>query len=210
MVKKFKKPKGKEIEKKKEKRKLSKAAIISIIFGAIMIFSIAGSVIFDNQQNQNTLKYGEFKFKYVDGQYILKINKKEVSFSYFPEQLENINVSASIKNSMINSPQVIITFKPEEGEMQGIDLARFEIAKALVELSNKNIIQGVLINSSRYELPLYSCKNATAFVPVIYFEISNNTEIKNENNCIIMNAQYQEDFIMLKDRLLYSIYGIMS
>lgn len=207
-VKKFKKPASTLfLAEKKPKTRITKEVIWSIAIGVIMILSIAGAFVSDNNSG-DTSSYGKFKFTYVNNQYVSKLDGKERQFVFFPAEVENIAIPDEAKNALLMSPQIIMTFKPVE-DTSGIDFARFELASAFFE-KGKSILEGVAGLDSRYRLPYLDCKNATAYTPVIYFEASNKTEITIKDNCIILNAETQEDFVKLKDRMLYAIYGVIQ
>ena len=59
-------------------------------------------------------------------------------------------------------------------------------------------------------MPIIACNDATLNVPVVYFKHGNATNIHIENNCIIAEASANADFIMVKDRLLYGMLGVMK
>jgi hypothetical protein len=59
------------------------------------------------------------------------------------------------------------------------------------------------------ELSVLSCANATLQTPVLLFNVSDNTSIIDINNCIYLNARGTE-FLRLRDRVLYSYYGVIN
>ncbi len=63
---------------------------------------------------------------------------------------------------------------------------------------------------NEFNKPVITCKNATLYVPVIYFKKSNETSITLEGNCIIAEAFRGEDFTKIKDRLVYGALGVMK
>jgi hypothetical protein len=65
-------------------------------------------------------------------------------------------------------------------------------------------------SENEFAKPIITCDNATFYVPVIYFKKSNQTVISLENNCIIAEAYRGEDLVKVKDRLLYSIFGVIK
>ena len=77
------------------------------------------------------------------------------------------------------------------------------------EVSGKVVYSGVLKSSLEYDLPILTCTNATLKTPVIIFNMSDNTSIVEIDNCIYLNARGRE-FLRLRDRLLYSYYGVIE
>jgi len=210
-IKKFKKPMSKLIiGEKKPKWRLTKEVGWSIFIGAIMILSILGAFMGEDTNSGTSLKYGKFKFTIDNNQYALKINGKTTLFTFFPGEVEDIIIPAEAYNAIMNTPQIIMTFKPEQENMGGIDLARFEMATVLFDLG-KGVVEGVAGGDSRYALPYLTCKNATQFVPVIYFETNQNATvgITFKDNCITFSGKSDIDFVKLKDRFIYSIYKVI-
>ncbi len=208
-LRKFKRPVGKTEGAAPKRRRLTKQAWWSIGLGAIMIFSIAGAFVADSGGG-DSLKYGETSFRYVNGEYAAKIGKAEHIFSYFPTEVEDIALPPEAKMALLSTPQVILTFKPVPGQSFAIDSARFDISNALYG-SGKSVVEGIAGLDSRYAIPYITCENATAFVPAIFIEVSEGEMgISFTDNCIILRGQGEDDILKLKDRLLYSIYGVMN
>lgn len=213
-VKKFKKPSSKlVVGEKKHKWRLTKEVGWSIFIGGIMILSVLGAFMGDDTDSGTTMKYGKFKFTIENNQYALKIDGKTSLFTFFPAEVEDVAIPKEAYDAVKNTPQLIMTFKPQREDMSGIDLARFDMATALFD-QGKGVVQGVAGADLRYALPYLTCDNATQFVPVIYFETTNNTAdtvgIVFKDNCIIFSGRSQLDFVKLKDRFIYSIYGVIQ
>ena len=47
-------------------------------------------------------------------------------------------------------------------------------------------------------------------VPVIYFKQSNETKVIIDDDCIIAEARNNIDILRIKDRLLYSMLGVIG
>jgi len=103
----------------------------------------------------------------------------------------------------------MITFNPKDyANLQVIDVARFDLSRFL----GRSVYNGVLNTSEEYDLPVITCANATLKTPVIIFNVSDRAtspSIIDVNNCIYLNAR-GGDFLRLRDRLLYSYYGVIQ
>jgi hypothetical protein len=100
----------------------------------------------------------------------------------------------------------MITFNPEESaNLQAMEVTRFDLSQSL----GKVVYTGVLQISPEYDLPILTCANSTLKTPVIVLNVSDSTSIVEENNCIYLNARGTE-FLRLRDRLLYSYYGVIE
>ena len=58
--------------------------------------------------------------------------------------------------------------------------------------------------------PKIDCGNATAFVPVVVFEKGNESSVELENFCVTVKAPSRYELLQLKDRMIYSLLGILK
>jgi hypothetical protein len=188
-------------ERKSEK---AKQIVMGVVIALIMILSTFG-IIIGSQSNE--LRYGKFKFQISNNQYVTKINGKEMNFYFLPVQTEYINLSSVVTNKLKEAYMVMMTFNPnDQSNLPVIELVRFDFSQLL----GKVVFSGVLNASEDYkELPVLSCANATLQTPVLLFNVSDNTSIIDINNCIYLNARGTE-FLRLRDRVLYSYYGVIN
>ena len=85
------------------------------------------------------------------------------------------------------------------GSQLGLTLAQYGIF----------VRKGFTSNNS-FNLPVVACSDSTPYVPVVYFRHGNSTNIHLDNDCIIAEAAENAGFIMVKDRLLYGMLGVMK
>ena len=71
------------------------------------------------------------------------------------------------------------------------------------------MVNGQISENEIYNYPIITCDNATEFIPVIYLKKGEETQIYTEGNCIIAEAAFEQAFIALKDKLMYTILGIL-
>lgn len=185
-------------------REKSRKTLYTIIIAGIMILSVIGFTM--TQSSSQTVKYNGYTFKLEDQKWTTKANNQKFSFYYLPSEVSYINSTNLESLKYVKS--VYLTFNPEQKYLQVIDLIRFELAENLFNLEIYPI-QSVTLNNSLYNLPIITCLNATQFVPIIEFKESDETEIIIQNNCIILNSASEQDFIKLKDLLLYKILRVI-
>jgi len=187
-------------ERKLEKRK-------QIWMAAILVFLMVASgfgVIIGSRASE--MRYGDYKFQTVDNRYVTNINGQEIPFYFLPSQIENLNLSSAVTNKLREAFFMMISFNPEDtANLQVIEVARFDLSIHL----GKMVYNGVLKEAIDYELPIITCENATLQTPVIVFNVSDKTSIDDVDNCIYLNAR-GTDFLALRDRLLYSYYGVIE
>jgi hypothetical protein len=194
---------------KKDYREKRNKIILSVVIALVMILSTIG-FLYNRESNDNELKYTiknkTYTFIREDDQYVLNLNKEKIGFYYLPFEIE-LNMSDDIINQIKNSKIIYITFKPEAGYPEYIDVARFGLTNIFMA---KNIyaINGITEENEKYALPVVTCENATAYVPVILMEETNITNIEIENNCIKLQGK-RLDFIKFRDIIIYKMYGIL-
>jgi len=197
----------KRIEDRKEK---IKKIWMSVILAGIMVFSGFAIMVGNSQQS---LKYNNFKFVQGNDQriYTEVSEGKMVGFRYFPSDLQNISVPSEAVKLLNDSQVITVTFNSsydKEWVLGYFETIEFELAQ---DLNDKIFVKGVTEQSEAYAaFPIMDCSSATAQKPVVYFEIvKNQTNITVENNCIIFKSD-EYGFYALKDRLLFSYFGVMD
>lgn len=193
------------------KKKTNKSVYFMAVFVAlIMILSIFG-IMLGNSDNE--LTYNKFKFKIVNSDlgnlFSTKVAKKELIFYNLPYMVENINMSPSIKNTINNAQFIAIGFDPSKDFNNSyVTLVRYDLINIFTEKGFEVTIQ----NSSIFSYPILSCENATSLIPVILISSSNETSIvENSQNkfCIVLNGDRRE-LLMVQDRFIYGIFGIIK
>lgn len=188
------------------KEKKSKWGAILVFFIAfIMISSIIG---FLYGGETDTFKYKDIKFTRTQNQWFTTVNNQKLTFDYFPTEVEQIELNQDITTTLLNKPEIDTTSKINDTFSEEIALAQYNMALTLNNL-NVYLRRGFTTNNT-FNLPIITCKGATFAVPIIYFKQSNETKITIEDNCIVAEARNNIDILRIKDRLLYSMLGIMG
>ncbi|MAG38494.1 hypothetical protein CMO90_00220 [Candidatus Woesearchaeota archaeon] len=189
------------IESKKNRKK---KLLVGGLLAFLMVFSMLGVIL--SNSTDDTLEYNEFKFSREESFFVTKINGKQFYFSYLPQNLLLIEKPEILKNK-IKLPMIYLSFNPENKveNLRYIDLIRND----LFTIVDSAVVSAVSKESSNYLLPVISCENATSYVPVFYFNISNETSIIERNNCLIFNAQNIE-ILKLRDLIVYTYLGVID
>ncbi|MEM4336820.1 MAG: hypothetical protein QXG86_02335 [Candidatus Woesearchaeota archaeon] len=180
------------------KEKNRQAIYIAIFVGIIMILSVVG--YFANEQS--AYSYKKYSFMPKGNQWVLKINKKEVLFSYLPQEVENIKIDPVLKDIILNTKMVYITYSPKEDNVQEIAIAQYDLSKSL-EVINVYAVNALTENDNGLQI---DCTNATPYVPVILIKRGNENSISLNNNCIILEGNP----IINVDRLKYAFLKIIE
>ena len=191
---------------RREKSNIGKKMIVYFI-GITMVFSVFGVIFFGfGAGSSGTVKYNGFKFVDKGNFWSVNVNGREALFTYLPDEAASINVESSAVDRLKNVVQIDTTSEFNDTLAEPIALAQFQMGTTLF---NFNIFVRSGFTSEYPNFPTITCKDATQFVPVIYFKESNATNVHIENNCIIAEAANAADAIRLKDRLVYGILGII-
>ncbi len=187
-----------------------KKVALSLFIGFIMVTSVIG-IVFVNygSDTEGSLDYNGYKFnKANDGSLTTRINNRDVAFIYFPEELESMNLSADIVSSIKATRMIYITSDFNSNFSETIGTAEYNLGYAIQDLYSIFPVFGFIGNETN--LPVITCKNATSFVPVIYFKEGSASSIIKEGDCIVIESSNADGFIKARDRLVYGIAGVMN
>ncbi len=187
----------------------SKRNLMSLFIITIMVLSVAGFVMIQNNQDTFNTVYGEFTFKQTPSVYITKIDGVERSFRYHPSQVEDLNISKSAIDALKQTKMVYVTYDPDTRYPQVMGLLSYELTQELSDAFDMYVLTG-LTDENDYDAQIITCEEATADVPVIYFKESEEPQILYENGCIILEGKSEFDFSYEKDRLMYGIFGVIE
>ena len=191
-------------KRKKPSNKLN--VFMAVFITVIMVGSIMG-LMMNNPEEKIVYNGHTFKEK---GNYLtLKLDGERFNFYYSPQDVENIEMPIEVHNFLQIVPTSYVVFDPDAKFIDYMDFSRFELSEEMLKLDK--IIQGGITKQSEfYNLPVINCDNATQYVPVIYFKNSNTTKFYMEGNCIIAKSNTAYGFLALKDRIIYSLLGIIE
>ena len=191
---------------RRERSNIGKKVIVYFI-GITMVFSVFGVIFFGfGAGSGGSVKYNGLKFTDKGNFWSVNINGREALFTYLPDELSLINAENAAIEKLKNVVQIDTTSEFNDTLAESIALAQFQMGTTMF---NFNIFVRNGFTAEQQNFPVIACKDATQFVPVIYFKWSNATNVHMENNCIIAEAANAADMLRLKDRLVYGILGII-
>lgn len=192
----------------REKEKNTKAKFFSIFIVVIMTASVLGFFIGGGRSGEQSIEYNGYNFVRKDNGWMVLLNNRQLYFDYYPEQVSDIEVSKEIIDKF-DTLEIDITNNANTTSPESIALAQYMIKQNIESTTNTYIRQG-LTGENDFSLPIITCDDATQAVPVLYFKESNETKIYAENNCVMVEARTEIDFLRIKDRLLYGFFGIIK
>jgi len=191
--------------RKKESKK--KQVLLSVVIAVIMVSSILGYMF--GREEPNTVEYNKLKFYQKNFLWATKINGVEVVFHNFPSAVEYINISDEIFSRITSTLEVDSTYDQNSSFVEDIALAQHSLEQIFSNFFNIYLRKG-LTTKSNYNIPIITCADATPVIPVLYFKTGNTTVVYMENNCIIAEARNGNEFLNIKDRLMYGLLGIIE
>jgi len=197
-----------------ERRQRRNKIILSVFIALIMILSTFGFVLDyagdgGAQQSENAQSdYGPLTFKLNGQAVVTKVNGQTLQFGFFPSQLNDINVSAGVREAL-HQPAFYITSDPSDPYAPAIDELALRYSEMIPVLTQGYPLLA-FTNATGYSRPSISCANASATSPVLYFKYGNDTAIRYEGDCIIAEARTPTDVLALADRLIYIMMGVVS
>ena len=184
---------------------MNKKMVMGLFIAFIMIASIFG-VVFDRfVAPSQSYEYGDFKFRVYNNQYIANINGKQHTFSFFPRDLEAIQVSDDVK-ALLDQPVLTVAYDPNSDMAEAFGEAQYYFE---VQLDGKSIERALTDNTNFTSIPKKSCADATSSQPVIELRKSNESGIVADKNCLIINSLDQYDLYQQTERTIYTALGVM-
>ena len=191
----------------KEKNERKKwGLIIFIVF--IMIGTSVSFVFIGFSPAAGKAEYNGISFASRGSIWVAKINGREAAFSFLPNDAESIPVPTDLFKKLQGKLEIDVTYDSNSTYRESIALAQHQMGLVLAQY-NVYVRKGFTANST-FNLPVIKCSDATLNVPVVYFRYGNETSIRDDGNCTIAEANSNADFIRVKDRLLYGIFGVMK
>lgn len=197
-------------EQEIEDRHKRRNAIIALFIVGIMVFSSLAYVMVDNA-GQQQMEYGDYEFEYRDlgggaGVLVTEIEGQEVEFQNLPIQVDYLPVDANAVRLLKDSQQIALASDPtlELADAAMIDYARLQLSLAVPKAFN-----AMTKEDDRYTLPVLTCDQASAQMPVLLFANTNETaSVTTQGACIIVNGR-ERDLMRAKDRLIFEYYDIL-
>jgi|APSaa5957512622_1039677.scaffolds.fasta_scaffold98635_2 hypothetical protein len=196
-------------KKQKKKKLLTKKNLLGIFIVSIMVLSGVG-YMWTDPQGGSSEDYNDYKFVSQNNQWYTNINDQFVAFSHHPSDIDEISVGSSI-DLIKQTKMLYITFDPDSLLVSDFEIKRLELENELSNHFTIFPITGVTKNNSLYgHFPIINCINATPSVPVIYFVKGNETKIIQNGSCITLQAVDGYDVSIIKDRLMFGLFGIIE
>lgn len=194
--------------KESAKEKQNKFIVFFIAF--IMISSAFAVIFYGFNEGQPTKRtFNGYDFFEKNDQWFrwyTKIGKTDAGFNYLPDEVAGIPIDGTIQR-LASPAQISITSDLNDIFAEEIALAE---TQAEMTLSNFNIFAVKAFTAeNEYGWPVITC-NQSAASTVIYFKEANETKITVHGGCILADANQMSDILVLRDRIVYALLGILN
>ncbi len=182
-----------------EKRNARKQMAAGIILVAIMVISTAGYAIVDRTKEQAILYKGNKFLRAGSG---WQLSNSFITTRFLPSEVDEIQCNCISSAQEFADRQIyLVAFTDSER------IAADEVLRNLQFLRvQRACLQEEQNNTGCEELPLKSCDDDTL---LIIKTVKNTTMVYEEGKCILIEAP-SENLTMAADRLVFSLYKIIS
>jgi len=178
------------IEKKQSRDRM----IIGLVLISLMILSTAGYAFYSSDKKDiEKINYNGFEFVRNNGFWDLEVSGQKFSFQYLPN--ESFDIEINLQKSLADYTGKVLYFSEKSLGSQEIlmNIGRY------VERAQLACFE----ESCEDDLPIKNCSDN-----FIIFRESNFSKIVNENNCVYIISNF-EDQVRSSDAFLYKILGII-
>ncbi len=195
-------------EGSRAKKILFTSLVLFVLVSSILGFTLS-SLPFGTQQGSEKMEYnGVELFQAGDG-IAAKVGGQLVRFTYFPSELEGFD-AGNISGTLKSSRMAYATSDPDSVIASAISGAEFDINRVLAA-GHSSLVSPAFTKENAFNKSVITCSDATAFVPVLFFNFTNSTtEISGKGNCITINVASESALNKVRDRVLYELIGAMK
>ncbi len=206
-MKKHRRSKRWDTKQQAEKKWTSSKIWISLFFVAILVISTIG-YFSSNVDSVYSIKYnGTVIFQDPETfEWYIEQDGKTVYFSNPPDALQEFNVLELIKTQRL----FYGSYDPDNEFRQTFSKIEYGLEQQYLKDRNSYFVYA-FNESNAYGKPIVDCRNATNTSPVIFFmeaELGTPSSITLDNNCILFQSNTEAGFMLLRDKLMYKLYGI--
>ncbi len=197
------------VKKKEEQGFFSKKNIMSLIIVFLMVSSILA--IWQGSQDPNALpSYNNHDVSLDGSKYTIESDYGAISGYSYPTPLESITLDPAFVQYLSSSSSILILFDPTDPLLPYIEVLRKELSLEDFPLFSTSASFGITQANESYSYPVVSC--ATTTEPTLFLRTDNmtSTRIYQDSGCIVLQAQTWEELVYLKDRVVYTLAGIME
>ncbi len=183
------------------------ARLVVIFIGAVMILSSIGFIyVGDNAQKYNEAGL-KFVFDQTTGYLRTNLDQGTLEVNFLPSQVSDIPLPAELMALLRNAVEIDITSPIDDPLASSIALSQYEFSRHLTQ-KNVFVRTGFIDITKVPEQHQITCAQATNEVPVLLYTYGSETKVSPQGNCFTLTAASHDEFLRIKDKLLYTVYDI--
>jgi hypothetical protein len=132
-----------------------------------------------------------------------------IPFYNSPRQVEDVPYQEGSRNALLGKQIVYLT--QDIGSPAEVSLAAIEVGRIVGQrygLLNLNTKAAITSNASEGS-PTITCDDVSRNTGVVYFKISNTTQVYEQDGCLIVEGSSPDEIVRAADRLSYMLLDIM-
>lgn len=185
---------------------LSGKNLMVLFISLIMVTSVIGFVSLSSFESEYT--YNGYRFVQRADGYHVRVDRSELVFTALPGELSDANISRESAEALKRTRLIMTSSALNSSYAKSVAGAVYYLRNALAGF-NVYVLNGFTEPTS-LQSPVITCRNATAFVPVIVFEDSNVSEVVASGNCLSVRMSSPEYAARFAQSAVYAVAGIVE
>ncbi|MBI2663889.1 hypothetical protein HYX10_00925 [Candidatus Woesearchaeota archaeon] len=191
-------------EESKWKKRTFTIVIFIVLFSSVIGFTFS-AVPFGLQGGDDKIKYNGIEFFPTQTGLATQVDGQIFEFSHYPEDLADEDVAA-IADSINSAAMIYATSDANSSIAGAISSMQYDVSRLI---GADTFVQVAFTAENEFGKEIITCEDATESIPVLYFNFTNaTTEITEEANCIIVNAESETALSRIKDKTMYELLGV--
>lgn len=193
---------------KEEHKLFNKRNVVSFFIIFLMVSSILA--IWQGSSSPSIPAYNGNKVTLEGNLYAIKSDIGTAYGYTYPSSLENIPLDSVFLKAVSSASELMILFDPNDENIAYVDILRSELAQRDLLVLKKSVGFSVTTNSSLYHYPVFNCTTIPYVTLYLRTRNGTSTQLSHEGNCLLLEATTGQDLVQVKDRFVYTLYGIME
>jgi hypothetical protein len=184
--------------------------VVSLFFILLMATSILAIWQGSGADSSGLEPYNDHDVTIKGSSYLIETDYGDVKGYTYPSYLETIDLEAWQIARIRNVNSVVVLFDPDDVGISYVDVLRSHLASS--DLANLGIMVSFAI-TDKHEAYAYEVMDCVS-VPegTLYLRTTElaQTQIYMQDNCLVLEGATGQDLVYAKDRLVYTLYGVMN
>lgn len=201
---------------------LGSLVVLLLIFAITVYVNDKTGFLFEKQKNHYWYSNGDSNFEIIKSNFQgyqgweIKFffpddsNPYLIAFRNDPLSLEDIEIDRKAKQLIMDDSQVFVTWDRGRNYTVNTNFAFLDLMQVITNPQLYWIPVNTSFTTPYENWPVKTCDDATAKETVVYFNVANETFVRIDGNCILVQGKTEEDLLRASDRLALLLLGIMN